>query len=239
MRSIYVSFGSEFADQECLDAYCRHNSAADLTVVLFSDLCKSKRLLKRCYMGVELISLKHKCCNSVGMFDSIRCEREYALLKVRSFARDLLSLVRKYSTSATSGGNVFLFTASLNVTSKVEDCAHVLENSVDHFASSELIRPATDRSTRVTFRDLSTICCFSRVVTSPYRYVDTENLSIARHVVPDASCKVGLVTCDADHASVLTSATHKMFEIACLRNRSLLGMRYSVYCIDGTSGRRV
>lgn len=117
MKSIYVSHGSEFADLESIDSFCSFNPPSDLTVVLFSDMSNARRSLLRCYPGITVVKSPSKCSQSVGIFDSACCDRDYALKKVQTFTRELVALMQQ-CVHKDSGSKVFVFNETVKVTSK-------------------------------------------------------------------------------------------------------------------------
>lgn len=152
MKSIYISYGSEFADLEALHNFSKFNDCADLTVLLFTDVCSAKTPLKHCFRGVKVIICPYASCEAVGIYDSSRCDREYALKKVTSFARYLLNTFERICKSDNhkkSGKDLnhycrlFIFDESVRVTCNITqwETEFKPENTLAHTAYAEIEYP--------------------------------------------------------------------------------------------------
>lgn len=184
MQCLYVSHGSEFADLEAIDRYCTHNPPSNLTMLLFSDVHGAKPHLKRCYKGINVVKLSHRCCHAVGIYDSVRCQRRFALKKATSFTTQFIELL--VACSEKSNGKVFVFNETVNVTSKLDSWVTFTSksHSVNYSSSSEIVYP-----------DSSVIRCPSilsgsmlNVPVEVYRSASTKVASIADNLPSMKSC---------------------------------------------------
>lgn len=150
MRSLYISHGSEFADLEAIESFCSHNDCSKLVVLLFTDASGAKEHLKNCFKGIEVIICKCLSNEAAGIYDSTRCNREFAFQKVREFSSYMIDLMLKITSKNRAMQSreealadirkVFVFNETVRVTCNVDQWTDSLHEShtVAYTVSSEV-----------------------------------------------------------------------------------------------------
>lgn len=282
MKSLYVSFGSDFADLEAIQTFCDYNNPEDLHVLLFAD-CSSAKKLKLSFPKIHFIFCRYTSHETVGFYDHTLCDRQFAVAKVGSFAKYLLkkmsSIVTSTTTPATSDcSKIFVFSESVRMNCDVSEMEVQMgvDSHVDYSACAEVVYPdngghrfpsilsgavvsirtglyknlvdsvlcaaealpcmktcsclcdlilhtatqmmhslfisdscvtvehceimhnaSTDRY-KIRFVDMAKVFPFNRIVTAPFRILPEKNISVVRHAVQDAHCKVGIIATDTE-----------------------------------------
>lgn len=141
MNSLYISHGSEFAD---FDSFCKYNDCKGLIVLLFQDVSSAKNHLKSCYKGIDVVVCPFNSYEAVGIYDSVRCDRLYALKKVSTFTKYFLSFISKLKTlNSKDILKLFMFNETMRVTCNVNSWIKDVDisNSIAYTACAEIQYP--------------------------------------------------------------------------------------------------
>lgn len=141
MKSLYVSMGSDYADLEAVENFCKTNPPESLTVLLCKDNLKSKKHLTECYKGLRVTVCNMRTNCAMGLFDSSHCEWEYGSKKATKFAIYLVKLLLRMSEDVQC--KVFVFNETVRIMGNVTDCMDALkvQDRVAYTASVELVKP--------------------------------------------------------------------------------------------------